>query len=101
LDRKPAADINELAEMFPVDPVVVEEIFATLSKIVNTYSGLWDDSETFWELIGGDDFEGLGRLLRIGQRSEEEEWKQRLEGPGDAESTYERRAEQGHRADGE
>jgi hypothetical protein len=93
LNRKPAADLNELAEMFPVDPIVVEEIFVALSEIVNTYNGLWDNSETLWELVGGDDFEGLGRLLRIGQRSEEEEWKKRLECLGDAESTRDGRAE--------
>ena len=92
-------ELNELAEMFPVDPVVVDEIFAALSEIVNTYSGLWDNSETPWELIGGDDFEGLGRLLRIGERSEEGEWKKRLEGLGDAESTRDVRAEQGFAAD--
>ena len=81
LDRTRAADLNQLASMFPVDPAVVEEIFGELSEVVNTYSGFWEDSETKWDLIGGDDFKGIGRLLGMGKKAEDDEWERRFGRP--------------------
>lgn len=61
-----------IARIKNINPQDIEDLYQTLSKIVNTYEGFLRDSETLWEVVGWEsDLEMLGQLWELGDKEQE------------------------------
>ncbi len=59
LDRKHISKPKEILQLFPIKPIEIYQLYEEIGKIINRYSGFYDDSSSEMGIVGEDDVKWL------------------------------------------